>query len=296
MEDYNIEQLVNEKEGQFLERKSIRTDIKTIANAIIGFANSDGGKLIIGIYDGKIEGINENQSKINDLLQVAMDYTRPTVKFETIFLDCKNDKNEKDKILIFKIEPSSKVHTNQKDEVYYRIGDETRKLSFDDRLQLMYDKGDITYENTIIKEDSIEDIDLEAVEKYRKIINYRKSAIDLLSEDFKIIKKAKSNYDITACAILVFGKCPFDFFPRSRVRFLRYEGIQEGLGYKMNIIKDIVIEGNLPTLINKTFEIIGNQLREYTKLGNDSKFETIPEYPEFVWQEAIVNRNMSSRL
>ncbi len=294
MEDYNIEQLVNEKEGQFLERKSIRTDIKTIANAIIGFANSDGGKLIIGIYDGKIEGINEKQSKINDLLQVAMDYTRPTVKFETIFLDCKNDKNEKDKILIFKIEPSSKVHTNQKDEVYYRIGDETRKLSFDDRLQLMYDKGDITYENTIIKEASIEDIDLEAVEKYRKIINYRKSTIDLLSEDFKIIKKAKLNYDITACAILVFGKCPSDFFPRSRVRFLRYEGIQEGLGYKMNIIKDIVIEGNLPTLINKTFEIIGNQLREYTRLGNDSKFETIPEYPEFVWQEAIVNRNMSS--
>ena len=61
----------------------------------------------------------------------------------------------------------------------------------------------------------------------------------------------------------------------------------------MNIIKDIVIEGNLPVLINKTFEVVGSQLREYTKLGDNSKFETIPEYPDFVWQEAIVNRNLS---
>ena len=96
----------------------------------------------------------------------------------------------------------------------------------------MYDKGDITYESTIIKEATINDIDLEAIEKYKKIIHYRKNTLDLLSEDFKILKKTKERYEITACAILVFGKCPSDFFPRSRVRFLRYEGVQEGLGYK----------------------------------------------------------------
>ena len=292
MEEDNIKKYIKEKEGQFLERKSIKTDIRTIANAIIGFANSDGGKLIIGISNGKIEGINEYKSKINEILQVSIDYTVPTVKVENKFINCKNYKGEEDKILVLNIEPSLKVHTNQKDEVYYRIGDETRKLSFEDRLQLMYDKGDIYFENTIIKDATIEDIDFKQVEKYKEMIKYRKSALDLLCEDLKIIKNTNKGYEITAVALLIFGKNPSDYFPRSRIRFLRYDGINEGVGYNMNIIEDIIIDGNLPTLINKTIKIVGNKLRKYTKLGANSKFETIPEYPDFVWQEEIINRSM----
>ena len=39
------------------------------------------------------------------------------------------------------IPQSSELHANQQDEVYYRMGDKSKKLNFDERLQLMYAKG-----------------------------------------------------------------------------------------------------------------------------------------------------------
>ncbi len=39
----------------------------------------------------------------------------------------------------------------------------------------------------------------------------------------------------------------------------------------------------------RLFDFMRSQLREFTFLGPDGKFVREPEYPEFVWQEAIVN-------
>lgn len=45
-------------------------------------------------------------------------------------------------ILLMHIDPSPQVHANQSDEVYLRIGDKSKLLRFEERLQLMYDKGE----------------------------------------------------------------------------------------------------------------------------------------------------------
>ena len=52
-----IEDLIKAEEGQVFERKSAKADPKSIGNAIIGFANADGGKLAIGMEDdGTLSG------------------------------------------------------------------------------------------------------------------------------------------------------------------------------------------------------------------------------------------------
>ena len=49
---------------------------------------------------------------------------------------------------------------------------------------------------------------------------------------------------ISSAAILLFGKNPQLYFPRARVRFIRYEGTEERVGTQMNVIKDVIFEGN----------------------------------------------------
>ena len=39
------------------------------------------------------------------------------------------------------------VHANQADEVFMRVGDKSRKLTFEERMQLMYDKGERFFED-----------------------------------------------------------------------------------------------------------------------------------------------------
>ena len=88
---------------------------------------------------------------------------------------------------------------------------------------------------------------------------------------------------------MLFGKNPQLYFPRARVRFIRYEGIRECVGAQMNVIKDVIFEGNILNMLTKTISYLDTQIKEKTYLGADGLFVTEEEYPKFVRQEIIVN-------
>ena len=62
--------------------------------------------------------------------------------------DCIDAKGQPNHILIMHVFPSTQVHANQADEVCLRVGDKSKKLNFDQRLQLMYSKGTRFFEDT----------------------------------------------------------------------------------------------------------------------------------------------------
>ncbi len=73
------------------------------------------------------------------------------------------------------------------------------------------------------------------------------------------------------------------------MRFVRYEGKKAEVGDRMNVIKDVKFSGRLLDQLRDATAFVKTQIREYTKLEQDGKFHTIPEYPEFCWTELIVN-------
>jgi ATP-dependent DNA helicase RecG len=91
-----------------------------------------------------------------------------------------------------------------------------------------------------------------------------------------------------ACAIL-FAKDPNALFPGCSVRFLRYEGETEQTGERYNVVKDVWLEGCILDLIVESTNVLQSQLRDFSRLGDDGKFYTAPEYPFEAWYEAIVN-------
>ena len=94
---------------------------------------------------------------------------------------------------------------------------------------------------------------------------------------------------ISTAEILLFGKNPQLYFPRARVRFIRYEGTEERVGTQMNVIKDVIFEGNILKMITDAVAYPDTQIKEKTYLGEDGLFVTEEEYPKFVRQEIIVN-------
>ena len=68
----------------------------------------------------------------------------------------------------------------------------------------------------------------------------------------------------------------------ARVRFIRYEGTEEKFGTQMNVIKDVIFEGNILQQVVEAVKYLNTQIKEKTYLGSDGLFKTDEEYPQFV--------------
>ncbi len=286
-----IEQITKMEENQTFDRKSIMIEPKVLAKSLIAFANADGGMIAIGITDKtrRIEGIDFETKNLNELLRVPFDFCNPTISVRIERVPCIDEKGRDNHVLIMHIDPSPQVHANQLDEVYLRVGDKSKLQTFEERLQLNYDKGERYFEDKIVSDAGIDDIEMDFVKQYTDKIGYGKSPLEYLKENKGFGKEKEGNIQVSSAAILLFGKNPQKFFPRARIRFIRYEGTEEKFGTAMNVIKDVIFEGTLLNMINESISYLDTQVKERTYLGSSGTFVTDEEYPKFVRQELIVN-------
>ncbi len=286
-----IEDIKDRAEGQTFDCKSAKVEPKALAVPIVAMANADGGMLAIGISDKtrRIEGVDQYPSHINELLKVPFALCVPSVSVKPEYIPCIDSEGRQNHVLLLHIPASATLHANQADEVFMRVGDSSRKLGFEERISLMYDKGERYFEDTAAYDATIEDVDLDCVQDFLNVIGYSKSPMEYLRENYNfIMNKDGKELASTAC-ILLFGKKPQQFFPRARVRFIRYMGTEEKVGREMNVIKDVTFEGRILDQIKKTIDFLESQVKEHTYLGEKGVFVTDREYSPFVLQEMTVN-------
>src|SRR5690349_22995886 len=111
-------------EDQWFDRKSIRVSPEKVSHAEIAFANAEGGVIVVGIGDGRVEGISGAPRRVNALVQAAIDLTFPPVRTQWRHVPCVNDGGEPDELLVIEVEPGEVVHANGRDEAFLRVGDE----------------------------------------------------------------------------------------------------------------------------------------------------------------------------
>lgn len=282
---------LKQPENLYFERKSGSVDLKTVANEVMALANAQGGIVALGISDdGRIEGLNKKGiDKINEAQKIVTSYlkTAPICNCELVEID--NYKNEKDIIILYHVEPSmNKVIRNVKDEVYCRQGDSSIKLTHDQIKSLEYDRNETNFENQIVLESSIDDIDAE-------IVGIFKEKIETTADDLSVLKargyirEVKGELKFTNAGMLLFGKNPSVYFPCSRLRVIKFEGNDFQTGTSMNVVKERTFDKNLYRILNEAKDFINSQLREFSYLNSDGVFEKHLEYPEFAWYEGIVN-------
>lgn len=286
-----IEDIKDRPEGQTFDCKSVKIEPKALAVPIVAMANADGGMLAIGISDKtrRIEGIDQHTVHVNELLKVPFSLCIPSVNIKPEYIPCIDSEGKPNHVLLLHIPASATLHANQADEVFMRVGDSSRKLGFEERMSLMYDKGERYFEDTAAYDATIEDIDFNYVQDLLNVIGYTKSPLEYLKENNNFITYKDGKEQISTACILLFGKKPQLFFPRARVRFIRYMGTEEKVGREMNVIKDVTFEGRIIDQIRKTIDYLESQVKEHTYLGEKGVFVTDREYSPFVLQEMTVN-------
>ena len=119
-----IQKLIEEGEHQMLDFKFEISDSKKIARTLVAFANTDGGRLLIGVKDnGSISGIRSEEEKY--MIQTAAEmYCQPVVDFEA------KEWNVNGKTVLEVIVPKSKYHKHRAPDhnnlykVYTRVKDQ----------------------------------------------------------------------------------------------------------------------------------------------------------------------------
>lgn len=180
-----IEEILSKEENRTFDRKSINISPKDLAIPIVAFANADGGDIAIGVTDKtrRIEGIDFETKKLNELLQVPFDFCNPTIKVGIEKVPCVDEKGRENHVLVMHIDASLQVHANQADDVFLRVGDKSKLQTFEERLQLNYDKGERYFEDKAVPDATIDDIDMDFVKEYTDKIDYGKSPLEYLKEN-----------------------------------------------------------------------------------------------------------------
>ncbi len=276
--------LLQLREDQWFDRKSSRIGARELADQELGFANAEGGFIVVGLAKGVVEGVDRVTGRMNEWQQAALDFTVPPVPVHARLVECVNSDGRPDHLLLLEVDTSDKVHSNQKDEVFLRVGDENRRMSFAQRQELLYDKGQAAYEATVVGGASLEELNPDLLEEYAQAVRHP-DPVRLLRARGLMTKTD----DLTIGAILLFGQEPQGRLPESVVRVLRYRGTERGTGARQQLMDDVRCEGPIPELLNQARSEIFERLPTRRALGSRGRFETVGIIPQDAWLEGLVN-------
>lgn len=244
---------------------------------ISAFANTQGGKLIIGINDrGDIKGLKDSKTLLENLPNKIRNKL-------SITPDISLQERDGKKIIVISIKPAISP-VSYEGKFYIQSGSTTQQLNGQELISFLLKKSGQTWDEIIDPKARLEDIDQETIKQFIKLAKDKIPSIERETDWTNILEKLKLNEKekIKRAAILLFGKKAQDFYMQAIVRIGRFKS-------KTEIISTDIIEGNLFQQLEKTLEILRNKY-----LVSKIEYEGIHrrevlEYPYEALREAIIN-------
>ena len=113
--------------------------------------------------------------------------------------------------------------------------------------------------------------------------------IPALLEAYGLVLPRAGGTVVTNAALLLFGKAPLSrWHPHLDIRFFRVDGTERRHGGSRNVTQLPRVELPIAAAITEAYRVAGQHVRKSEKLHH-LFFKEVPEYPDFAWQEAIVN-------
>lgn len=279
-----LTQLRRAAEDQWFDRKSARIGSRTLAESLVAFANAEGGLVVIGLSDGIAADAAANEGAVNGWRQAGIDFAQPPVRTKVRSLAWTDDDGRAGSFVLLEVPPSDTVHATAKDEVFLRVGDENRKLTFLQRRELLFDKGQAQYDSTGHPHWTLDQLHRIAVERYAAGLGA--SDIDRLLAARGLVTRDGL---ATVAGVLVFGEAPEVSFPSAHLRVIRYRGTERGSGSRLQVTTEDRLDGRIPDQVRRATDMVSQLVPSRQALKPDGLFGRVPLIPRDAWLEGIVN-------
>lgn len=287
------------KEDRRIERKSPKIHQQRLGEYFSMWANTSphGGIIAVGISNkGEVIGCKSlEMSTLNQLESTGYDRCADA-RYETKRVAVVNEKGEQDFVLLFRVYyHETKLVETCEGKAFHRIGESCIELKTDDeKRQMRIDKGEVQHEQEPCQLSFPDDFDMELVNRWSTKVRELRGlsdshSVEKLLEMFRLGRRRNGQFRPNIACMLLFATDPVEQVPGCRVEILRFDGTTEYTGEKRNTVKEESIQGCIPLLIDASVRFVSGQIRTFQGLGKDNRFQTLPEYPETAWHEAIVN-------
>lgn len=285
MTQEELKLLTEEGEGYILEFKESLN--KRIIPEVVAFANSIGGKILIGVNDkGEIIGTDtSNKQRANIQNQIKQIEPKIDVEIELV-----------DNVIVINVPEGNDKPYSSSEGYFLRAGAMCQKMTRDEIRKFLEEGGKIQFDRIINKDAKYpEDFDENAYNKFLKLSNSKEVLErEELLVNLNCLKKVNDKYMFTNAGIMFFVKAPKRFLVQDYITCVAFKGtnrvyILDTLECEKDMISNIEDALAFAKRNIKLTYLINSEVMQ--EQGNATRKEVL-EIPEDVLKEAIVNRSM----
>lgn len=261
---------------------------REIGEALVAFANADGGELFIGVEDdGIITGLNHTAEDIGVMMNAI----------NTHILNA-------DGLLL---QHNTKITIDGKEILFFSVAKSTDKIFQlpDGRCMRRQDKSSVPasverieferrelhsreFDRLFVDGATVNDLDLTLVQQVADKLLKGMSPEQYLQQ-VNLAEYGLGGLRLRRAALILFAKDIIRWFPYGQVRILKVDGDELLTGERYNVISDSTVTGNVFALLINAWEQLRPFLSKKTVFGSDARFEQTFSYPENACREALVN-------
>ena len=243
--------------------------------SISAFANTDGGKLLIGFDDqGNPIGVKNSKKLLEDIPNKIISKLGITPSVELI-------KKQNKEVICISIQPTTTM-ISYHGKHYIRCGSTTQEINGSELSQLILNKAGKSWDS-LFSEVGLEEINEETVNYFKKLANDKVASISKSDSKKKIFTNLEliNNNNLRNAALLLFGNNPQSYFFSSKARVGRFKtGI--------DIVDTVIAEGNLFEQLETVLEAIKKHLNVKFEI-KDIQRKDVWDYPLEAIREAVIN-------
>ena len=261
------------------DRREVRDDI---AHVVAAFANADGGVFVLGVEDhGTPTGHAFPADAIEDMLLVPERRLQPAqTRGERAMF-------EGHELLVFDVPSAPQPVMVDGNGYPVRVADSIQKMQAE-KIAAWKQAGLVETWEARPSRLTLDQLDRTIID--RAIRGSKLTGIDHAGYLIRrgLAERTGDRLMLRRAAELMFARDSAIDHPNAGVRILRVIGTERKTGAAHNVEEIPRLEDALPVVLERAFAAIQPLLRHPSRLRG-LRFEEVPEYPQFAWQEAIVN-------
>lgn len=261
-----------------------------IGEALVSFANADGGELLIGVEDnGVITGIPHSEEDIEMML--AATKTHVYHGQELPLSDSTKLIINGMIVLYFSVNKGVTQIYQLPDGRCVRRKDKSTMLESVDRIN--FERQEVRSrecDSQFVDGALVTDLDLSFLQGISD--SYIKGlSVELFLQQTGLAVFGANGIRLKKAALLLFAKSNeiSRWHSKCQIRFLKVDGNELKSGENYNVISDESVQGNIFDLWFKSWENLRPYLAYKTEFGSDAKFEQKYIYPEDACKETVLN-------
>lgn len=270
-------------EGLHTEFKEWPVRPDDLAAAIVAFANTDGGQLILGVAeDRSIVGIEDTDSVARQVDDISRNNCEPPVGVIQEIISVAEEPNGAKVVVVNVPKGDMRPYRTNRGVHYTRTTSGRRQASREELLRLFQATESLYYDETRLPRLSLGDLDLDAFDSYLEQI--RREDLKINRERLLVNWRLLSGDHPTIAGIVLFGREPQRHLPFAQINAARFPGLDSSA--EPSDRKDLT--GRLLDVIDQAERFLDLHLATRHEIRGFER-ERIPELPKEALRETIVN-------